>query len=122
MKSRRKPSGGINHALKSRGKRKYERTRPYVPTVLGDELKTKVIRVRGGNVKVRVRTINFANVATPEGVKKVKILNIVDNRANRHFVRSNIITKGAIIETEIGRAVVASRPNQHGVVNAKLIE
>ena len=122
MKSRRKPSGGINHALKSRGKRKYERTRPFVPTVLGEEVKTKVIRVRGGNVKVRVRTINFANVATPEGVKKVKILNIVDNRANRHFVRSNIITKGAIIETEIGRAIVTSRPNQHGVVNAKLIE
>ena len=122
MKSRRKPSGGINHALKSRGKRKYERTRPFVPTVLGEGLKTKVIRVRGGNVKVRVRTVNFANVATPEGVKKVRILNIIDNRANRHFVRSNIITKGAIIETEIGKAIVTSRPNQHGVVNAKLIE
>ncbi|MCD6558125.1 MAG: 30S ribosomal protein S8e, partial [Candidatus Aenigmarchaeota archaeon] len=38
------------------------------------------------------------------------------------FVRRNIITKGAIIMTEDGRAVVTNRPGQEGVINAKLIE
>jgi small subunit ribosomal protein S8e len=33
-----------------------------------------------------------------------------------------IITKGAIIETELGLAKVVSRPGQHGVVNAVKIE
>jgi small subunit ribosomal protein S8e len=34
----------------------------------------------------------------------------------------NVITKGAIIETEKGLAKVVSRPGQDGVVNAVLIE
>jgi len=38
------------------------------------------------------------------------------------FVRRKIITKGAIIKTELGLAKVTSRPSQDGVVNAVLIE
>ena len=33
-----------------------------------------------------------------------------------------IITKGALIETELGKAIVTSRPGQDGVVNALLVE
>jgi small subunit ribosomal protein S8e len=36
-------------------------------------------------------------------------------------VRQNIVTRGAVIETEAGRARVTSRPGQHGVINAVLI-
>jgi small subunit ribosomal protein S8e len=121
MKSRRKPTGGINNALKSRKKRKYEIVRPFIPPVVSDNEERKIIRVRGGNLKVRIKKVVYANVATPEGVKKVKIISVIDNPANRHYARANIITKGAIIETEIGKAVVTSRPNQDGVVNAKLL-
>ncbi|HID05027.1 MAG TPA: hypothetical protein EYP20_04390, partial [Aigarchaeota archaeon] len=32
------------------------------------------------------------------------------------------ITKGTIIETELGKAVVTSRPGQDGVINAILLE
>jgi small subunit ribosomal protein S8e len=32
------------------------------------------------------------------------------------------MTKGAIIETEIGKAVVLNRPGREGTINAKLIE
>ena len=53
---------------------------------------------------------------------KLKILNIIDNKANRHFVRRNIITKGAIIKTEKGNARVNSRPGQEGSINAVLVE
>jgi small subunit ribosomal protein S8e len=34
----------------------------------------------------------------------------------------NIITKGAVIETDAGKARVTSRPGQHGVVNAVLLK
>lgn len=123
-KSRRKFTGGLRRSLRARMKRKYEMGRITVPTVLGDEELRKVIRVRGGNLKVRLRKAAYANVADPKTgkVQRVKILALVENRAHRHFIRSGVITKGAIIETELGKARVTSRPNQHGVVNAVLIQ
>ncbi|MBP2146305.1 ribosomal protein S8E [Methanofollis sp. W23] len=45
-----------------------------------------------------------------------------ENPADINYVRRNLLTKGAIIKTEIGRARVRSRPGQDGVVNAVLIE
>jgi small subunit ribosomal protein S8e len=54
--------------------------------------------------------------------KKVAISNVIGNDANKHYIRRNIITKGAIIETELGKAKVTSRPGQDGVVNAVLIK
>jgi len=123
-KSRRKFTGGLRRSLRARMKRKYEMGRITVPTVLGDEELRKVIRVRGGNLKVRLRKVAYANIADPKTgkVQKVKILALIENRAHRHFIRSGVITKGAIIETELGKARVTSRPNQHGVVNAVLIQ
>jgi len=123
-KSRRKFMGGLRRSLRARMKRKYEMGRITVHTVLADEDVRKIIRVRGGNVKVRVRKAAYANVADPRTgkVQKVKILALVENKAHRHFIRSGVITKGAIIETEIGKARVTSRPNQHGIVNAILLQ
>ena len=34
---------------------------------------------------------------------------------------ANIITKGSVIQTEKGKAQVTSRPGQHGVVSAVLV-
>ena len=59
---------------------------------------------------------------TKEGAKKAKIISVAENKASRHFLRRNIITKGAVIETELGKAKVTSRPGQHGVINAVLEE
>jgi small subunit ribosomal protein S8e len=55
-------------------------------------------------------------------VIKSKIKTVKENPANPHYVRMNIITKGAVIETDAGLARVTSRPGQHGVVNAVLIK
>ena len=52
---------------------------------------------------------------------KAKILSVVDNSANRHFVRRNIITKSCVIETDKGQAKVTSKPGRDGTVNAVLI-
>lgn len=86
--------------------------------------KLKIIRTRGGNVKQRLLRDSYANIFDPEEKisKKVKITNVLENRANREYARRRIITKGCIIETEIGNAKVTSRPGQDGQINAVLIE
>jgi small subunit ribosomal protein S8e len=95
--------------------------REFVETKIGSE-KKKFQRTHGGNTKVKLQRTEYANVSTGDKTTKTKILSVADNTANRHFVRRNIITKGAIIETELGKAQVTSRPGQHGVVNAVLVE
>jgi len=47
---------------------------------------------------------------------------VIKNQANVDFQRKGVITKGAIIETPIGNAVVTSRPGQDGTINATLIK
>jgi len=86
--------------------------------------KAKSVRVRGKNYKTKVLVTEFANVYDPKTKKnyKVKIEGIIDNPANRHFIRRNIMTKSAIIKTEKGNARITSRPGQHGTINAILIE
>jgi len=37
------------------------------------------------------------------------------------FDRRRILTRGAIIDTRLGEAVVTSRPGQDGIVNALLL-
>ncbi len=93
-----------------------------ISTVVGeDDLKKP--RVKGGQTKVKRAKAAFANVTDPKTKKasKVKIKMVAENQANRHFVRRNIITKGAIIDTEKGKARVTSRPGQDGLVNAVLV-
>ena len=73
--------------------------------------------------KVRLWGADVANLYDPKTNKyeQIKIKTISGNPANRHFIRRNIMTKGAIIETEKGKARITSRPGQDGVVNAVLI-
>ena len=81
------------------------------------------IKTLGGNKKLRLLNEEYANIVDPKTnkAKKAKIKTTTENPANRHFVRRNIMTKGALIETEIGKARITSRPGQDGVVNAVLI-
>jgi small subunit ribosomal protein S8e len=119
-RSKRKPSGGRYHKP-YRTKRKFELARFAANTVLGG-LRLKKIRVLAGNQKNKLLSVQFANIADGKMVKKVKILNVVDNPANKFLARRNVITKGSVIETEKGNARVTSRPGQDGVVNAVLIK
>ncbi len=120
-RSRRKPTGGLYK--RHRKKRKYEMGRPQVETTIG-ERKIKIVRVRGGNYKVKLFSDKYANVYIPSQnrVVKAEIKSVVENPAHVHYARRNVITKGAIILTEIGKAKVTNRPSQEGVINAVLIE
>ena len=117
----RKKTGGLIH--EHRKKRKYELGSLPTHPKMGKE-KKKIVRTKGGNKKVRMRSIEFANVldVSKTFTKKVKILDVLENPANPQWIRSKIITKGTIIKTELGNAKVTSRPTQHGVVNAVALE
>lgn len=117
---KRKPSGGRYHQP-YRTKRKFELARFPSNTAL-KEVQLKKVRVRGGSFKNRLLAANQANVAIAGKISKLKILNVVDNPANKFLARRNILTKGSIIETEKGRARITSRPGQDGIVNAVLLE
>ncbi|OYT67628.1 MAG: 30S ribosomal protein S8e [Candidatus Wolframiiraptor sp. EX4484-121] len=81
-------------------------------------------RTRGGGVKYALASDSYANVLDPKTktARKLKILRVLSNPASRDLERRGVITRGAIIETEAGRARVTSRPGQDGVINAVLIE
>jgi len=88
-------------------------------TKLGKERK-KSVRVIGGNKKERILTTSIVNLFDKKTKKfsKAKILQVVENPANRHYVRRNILTKGTVIKTEKGNARITNRPGQEGVINA----
>lgn len=117
---RRKVSGG--RYISFRKKRIFEMGSLPTLTKL-KERKNKIVRTKGGNVKFRLLGDNTVNIYDPKTKKisKVKIKNILENPANRHFVRRNIITKGTIIETEKGKAKITNSPGQENVINAVLI-
>jgi len=117
----RKVTGGRRRPAD--GKRRSEIGSAPADTHIGED-RRKVIRTAGGNTKVRSMRAAFANVTNLANgeTKKVKIENVEANSANPNYVRRNLLTKGAIVKTEIGRARIMSRPGQDGVINAVLLE
>ncbi|QOJ79776.1 30S ribosomal protein S8e [Infirmifilum lucidum] len=119
----RKITGGMK-GRHVKVKRKYLTGRHPLNPTLGEKTEAKIVRVRGGNVKVKIKTASEANVYIPSQKKtvKAKVLKVIDNPSNRDLAKRGVVTRGAIIQTEVGKAVVTSRPGQDGVVNAVLVE
>ncbi len=105
-----------------RKKRKRELERPTIDTVIGPEKKKKQ-RVMGGNIKFKLFSSQFINVTDPNTNKtsKVRILRFESNEASKDFNRRHVLTRGAIVETELGNVRITSRPGQHGVLNGILV-
>ncbi len=118
--SGRKSTGG--RLILARGKKKFEIGREASDTTIGD-VRTKAVETYGGNQKMKILRGNIATVTDPKTGKStpVKIETVKDNKANLHYMRRNIITKGAVIKTELGDATVTNRPGQDGVINAVLL-
>lgn len=119
-KSKRKASGG--RLRSSRTKKKYELAGFPALTRIADKVVIRSKRVLGGNLKLRNLTTNLINVSDKKGkTQKTEIVNVIENPANPHLVRRNILTKGAVIETKLGKAKITSRPGQEGTVCATLL-
>jgi small subunit ribosomal protein S8e len=116
----RKISGGKYHA--NRKSRLYE-NEGINRIVKLRPLKSKTIKVRGGNVKTVLLSCDYANVLTKDKkTKKTKIKNVIETKSNRFLARQNIMVKGAVIDTDLGKARITNRPGQEGSINAILIE
>ena len=105
-----------------RKKRQHELGREPSFTKL-DKKRVSVFRVMGAHRKLKLLSSDTANLYDPKSksYNQAKIKTITDNPANRHFIRRNIMTKGSVIDTELGKARITSRPGQDGTVNAVLI-
>ena len=118
-RSTRKRTGGrLKHF---RNRRKSELGRLPTETQVG-EPRFRTVAVRGNGTKTRALATNVASVNQGEETVTAEIEDVVENDANPNYVRRNIITKGAVIETSEGTARVTSRPGQTGQVNAVLVE
>lgn len=121
LRSRRTLTG--KRLRRVRKKRKMDMGNEFLETKIGKR-NVKVKRERGGNEKLKLLSVEKINVADPKTkkVKRVKIISVEKNPANPHFVRRNVISKGAVVKTEMGSAKVTSRPGHDGIVNGILVE
>jgi small subunit ribosomal protein S8e len=104
-------------------KKKMQRGSKFLETKIHAK-KTKMVRKRGGRTKANLLSVDFVNISDTKTGKttKAKILSVQDNPANPHYVRRNIITKGAVLKTDAGAVRVTSRPGQNGTVSGVLLE
>jgi small subunit ribosomal protein S8e len=104
-------------------KRRAEIGRAPADTHIG-AARTRIVRTFGGNHTIMALRADYANVTNPKNgeTKKVRIETVEKNTANPNYVRRNLLTKGAVIKTELGSARITSRPDQDGIINALLLE
>ena len=121
LRSRRKPSGG--RYKDTQAKKLAEKGRQPMFTRI-DPIKTKVVGGRGSTSKRKALTISVANVYVPKkkAYEKAELKTVLENAANRNYIRRNIITKGTVVETSLGKAKITNRPSQEGCVNAILLD
>ncbi|MDD5416751.1 MAG: 30S ribosomal protein S8e [Candidatus Aenigmarchaeota archaeon] len=120
-RSNRKYTGGAYNKLRKKKKRDFGTD--FFAVKIG-EIKSKSVKTLGGNTKQKLRQIDKVSVADPETgkAKLVKIITVKENRANPNYVRMNIMTKGAVVDTELGLVKITSKPGQHGVMNGVLVK
>ncbi len=119
MAKGRKISGGKYH--KKKKEKKYEK-KGKVRVVKLAEKKVKTIKTTGGHKKLVSLSQNTMNIIQNRKGKKVKMKTVLETPANRFLARQNVLIRGAIVETELGKARITNRPSQEGIVQGILIE
>ena len=119
-RSKRKVGG--SRYVDFRKKKGFALGRDPTHTKLGEVKKKTIRKMAGGRKEVNL-TVDTINLIDPKTKKssKIKIDKVLENPANRHFVRRNMITRGTVVETSKGKAKITSRPGQEGSINAVLI-
>lgn len=119
-RSKRKSTGGRYRAF---SKKKLANIGSIPTLTKVGKRKIKEIKERGTSIKHVLISADKVNVLNPKTKKSqvTEIVTVVESPANRHFIRRNIITKGTILETKLGKVKVTSRPGQEGTLNGILI-
>jgi len=119
MNKGKKISGG--KYKKNRKKKSYEIAGQRRIVKLGEE-KKKSQRARGGNKNIFLLRTKFINVLEGNKIKKIEIKNVLETPSNRFLARQNVLTKGTIVETEMGKVKITNRPSQEAIINGILIK
>ena len=119
IRKRKRTGGLIKH---TRSRRSDEKDTFSVDTLLGDH-SVRIKSSRGGNIKVSLVSDNSVNVIdkSTNTIKKTSIIRVLKNPSNRDYERRRVITRGAILDTELGKVRVLSRPGQTGIIDGILI-
>ena len=119
--SRRKSTGG--RRVQSRGKRRTEISSEKQFALVGDS-KRKIYRKTGGNTLVRILADDKVSVNDPKTgkTKQATIKTVIESPADPNYIRRNILTKSAVIDTDMGRVRITSRPGHDGVINGVLLD
>ena len=106
-----------------RKKRRFEISRELQLGTVGPGT-VKRSRVRGGKQKLRVLTAQKVNVYDPatKSTKVATIVTVRENPANPNYVQRNILTRGVILDIDLGLVFIRSRPGQHGILNGVRLE
>ena len=119
MRAGRKDSGG---RYKKPKKRKLTGRAGQARIVKLGELKTKLLRGRGGSQKLVSFENDTINLKVKGKARVAKIKNVLETPSNTFLARQNILTKGSIVETDQGKAKITNRPSQEGNVQGILVE
>ncbi len=118
--TKRKITGGRRKPYRT--KRAIEAGGYPTETGLGEPIR-KIKKMYGSEKKIKLLKEKYVNISISRTGKteKVTIDKIVENTANIDYNRRKVITRGAVIETSLGKAIITSRPGQDGVLNAILL-
>ena len=122
--SRRKSSGGrLKRPSRYRGKRRTEIATEKQHSLIGKPNR-KVYRKRSGLQTVRILADEVINVNDPSTgeTKRATLESVLENPADANYVRRNIMTKGAVVQTDLGSVRITSRPGSAGVLNGVLLD
>ena len=115
----RKETGGL---YKDRRKRRLSEKGGMSTMTLIGKVKRAAERVRGGSVKQRNLRAETISVHNGKKVVQATMENVLENTANRNFVRRNILTKGTVVKTDKGNVKITSRPGQQGSLSGVLVK
>jgi len=119
--SKKVKSGTGGRRRKSRDKKLAHTGGSFTATKVADKDDRVKTRKRGSRAGLKLKKAASVSVVTKEGAKKAKIVKVIESH-NPEYVRMNIITKGAVLETDIGKVRVTNRVGQDGVINGVLVQ
>ncbi len=119
MKIGRKISGGRYKRPKKKSKTGRQNQSRIVKLA---ENRRKIMKCRGGNKKIVMLAGNVCNIIVNGKAQKATITNVIETPSNMFLARQNVLLKGSVINTNLGKAKITNRPSQEGQIQAVLIE
>lgn len=119
--SKKVSAGTGGRRRKSRDKKLAHMGGVFASTKVSESDSKVSVRKRGGSKRKRIKKASMVNVVLKDGkMKKATIKKLLESH-NPEYVRMNIITRGAVLDTDLGKVRVTNRVGQDGLVNGVLV-